>query len=127
MGRPTKYNTLRVKRILAALEDGATKIAAAAAGGIHYDTLNSWEKNYSEFSEAVKKAMELGDQYKHDICLERIINDKSWQSAAWYLERTYPERYGVRNNLNVAYEKPMIVVADEETKRLIEKLGDENT
>jgi len=120
-----KYNKETVKRITTALENGAEKKQAAEVAGISYVTFWTWENTKPNFFNTVKKAMELGDQYKHDICLERIINDKSWQSAAWYLERTYPERYGVRNNLNVAYEKPMIVVADEETKQLIEKLNDD--
>ena len=75
-------------------------------------------------SEAVKKAEATGNDKIKDICQRRIIEDKSWQSAAWWLERTDPANFGQRNNLNISAEKPLIVVADEETKKLLEKLDD---
>jgi len=40
------------------------------------------------------------------------------------LERRDPANFGPHNNLNVNAEMPLIVVADEETKRLLEKLSD---
>ena len=83
-----------------------------------------WMRSKPEFAEAVKKAEDTGNDKITDICKRRIIEDKSWQSAAWWLERTDPANYGQRNNLNINAEKPLIVVADEETKNLLEKLDD---
>jgi DNA-binding XRE family transcriptional regulator len=121
-----KYNKAIVQKITTALENGIGKTYAAEAAGISFQTFCNWEKGKVEFFEAVKKAMDIGMQVNLDRCEQRIINDKSWQSAAWWLERNYPERFGGHNKLNVAYEKPLIVVADEHTKELIEKLGDGN-
>jgi len=118
-----KYNKSTIKKIIAALADGQGRVRATKAAGISFETFCRW-MNDDEFSEQVKKAEEIGYKKIHDVCQRRIIEDQSWQSAAWWLERTDPANYGQRNNLNINAEKPLIVVADEETKNLLEKLDD---
>ena len=119
-----KYGKERVKKITQALCDGQGRVRACKIAGIRYDTFMEWMRSKPEFSEAVKKAEDTGNDKIKDICKRRIIEDKSWQSAAWWLERTDPANFGQRNNLNISAEKPLIVVADEETKKLLEKLDD---
>ena len=119
-----KYGKERVKKITQALCDGQGRVRACKIAGIRYDTFMEWMRSKPEFSEAVKKAEATGNDKIKDICQRRIIEDKSWQSAAWWLERTDPANFGQRNNLNISAEKPLIVVADEETKKLLEKLDD---
>lgn len=119
-----KYNKSTVNKIIAALADGQGRVAAVKEAGISFQAFCVWLEKYSEFFERVKKAEEIGYKKVHDICKHRIIEDQSWQSAAWWLERTDPANYGQRNNLNISAEKPLIVVADEETKKLLEKLDD---
>jgi len=119
-----KYNKSTIKKITQALCDGQGRVRACKIAGIHYDTFMEWMRSKPEFAEAVKKAEATGNDKIKDICQRRIIEDKSWQSAAWWLERTDPANYGQRNNLNINFEKPLIVVADEETKNLLEKLDD---
>ena len=119
-----KYNKSTIKKITQALCDGQGRVRACKIAGIHYDTFMEWMRSKPEFAEAVKKAEATGNDKITDICRRRIIEDKSWQSAAWWLERTDPANYGQRNNLNINAEKPLIVVADEETKKLLEKLDD---
>ena len=119
-----KYGKEMVKKITQALCDGQGRVRACKIAGIHYDTFREWMRSKPKFSEAVKKAEDTGNDKIKDICKRRIIEDKSWQSAAWWLERTDPANFGQRNNLNISAEKPLIVVADEETKKLLEKLSD---
>ena len=119
-----KYGKEMVKKITQALCDGQGRVRACKIAGIHYDTFREWMRSKPKFSEAVKKAEDTGNDKIKDICKRRIIEDKSWQSAAWWLERTDPANFGQRNNLNISAEKPLIVVADEETKKLLEKLDD---
>ena|ERR1043165_6727981 len=52
-------------------------------------------KMYREFSDAVKEARDRAELR----ALTVIANDSSWQSKAWYLERTQPDRYGRRTRL----------------------------
>ena len=119
-----KYTKETVKKILDALADGQGRVNAAREGGINFDTFCTWMNKHADFSDRVKKAEEIGYKKTHDVCQRRIIEDQSWQSAAWWLERTDPANFGQRNNLNISAEKPLIVVADEETKKLLEKLDD---
>ena len=119
-----KYGKEMVKKITQALCDGQGRVRACKIAGIRYDTFMEWMRSKPEFSEAVKKAEATGNDKIKDICQRRIIEDKSWQSAAWWLERTDPANFGQRNSLNISAEKPLIVVADEETKKLLEKLDD---
>lgn len=93
MARPTKRTPTARERIVAAIKIGATLRRAAAAGGIHYDTLNEWCKDDPEFSDAVKEA----EAYRANQALRAIqkaAQDGQWQAAAWYLERRYPHEYG---------------------------------
>ena len=119
-----KYNKSTVNKIIAALADGQGRVAAVKEAGISFQAFCVWLEKYSEFFEQVKKAEEIGYKKIHDVCERRVIEDQSWQSGAWWLERTDPANYGQRNNLNINAEKPLIVVADEETKNLLEKLDD---
>ena len=119
-----RYNKEVVLRLLTALADGQGRIRACKLAGIDYETFSSWMDNKPDFLEAVKRAEKIGAGVIKDICQRRVIEDKSWQSAAWWLERTDPANFGQRNNLNISAEKPLIVVADEETKKLLEKLDD---
>ena len=119
-----KYNKSTIKKIIAALADGQGRVRATKAAGISYETFCQWMDKYPELIERVKKAESIGYEKIHQTCQRRIIEDQSWQSAAWWLERTDPANFGQRNNLNISAEKPLIVVADEETKKLLEKLDD---
>lgn len=119
-----KYTKETVKKILDALADGQGRVRAAEVAEIKFVTFCDWMKKYPKFSDAVKKAESIGYEKIHQTCQRRIIEDQSWQSAAWWLERTDPANFGQRNNLNISAEKPLIVVADEETKKLLEKLDD---
>lgn len=38
----------------------------------------------------------------NSLKLIRTAADTSWRAAAWYLERTHPERYGLRQSVNLA-------------------------
>lgn len=38
----------------------------------------------------------------NSLKLIRNAADTSWRAAAWYLERTHPERYGLRQSVNLA-------------------------
>jgi transposase len=103
MGRPTKFSVEVVDRLCAAIRLGATYELACAAAGISYDTLNAWQNGkggipataFRQFLDALKKAE--GEAVVR--ALERInqaTEDGHWQTAAWLLERRYPNHYGRR-------------------------------
>ena len=91
-----KYGKEIVEKITQALCDGQGRVRACKIAGIHYDTFMVWMRSKPEFAEAVKKAEATGNDKIKDICQRRIIEDKSWQSAAWWLERNYPDQYSLK-------------------------------
>lgn len=113
MGRPTKLDKDTLTKICLALEAGASLEAAAAYGRIAYNTLNEWMKRgaaelervngdkrrkikpgealYTEFHEAVKKAIDFSEA---SIISEiRVHGRKTWQALAWLAERRWPKRW----------------------------------
>jgi len=95
----SKYNADTIKKLTDALEDGQGRVRACKIANIHYSTFLDWMQNKPEFSEAIKKAEDTGNDKIQDLCKRRIIEDKNWQSAAWWLERNYPEKYANKNKI----------------------------
>jgi hypothetical protein len=79
-----------LKIILDAIRSGASQRDASALAGISEDTLSLWKRD-SDFSEQMrqKEVQFKMDQVK---VVERAAQ-KSWQAAAWLLERKYPNEY----------------------------------
>lgn len=59
------------------------------------------------FSEALEKGHEEYLQSLERECLARIRRDDSWQSDAWILERTMPEKYGRLDRLQATLDADM--------------------
>lgn len=91
-GRPTKYTPDRVKRIIQAIDQGATHELACAYAGISVDTMANWRVRYSEFSDQLREA-EGRAAVKWLAKIEQAAN-VDWKAAAWKLERRHPQMYG---------------------------------
>ena len=96
MARPTKCTQEVTARMVECLEIGSTYKAAAMAGGINVNTFRTWmnkgtrkgaRQPYSGFHEAVKAAEAQAE--RHALQRVRDAMPKSWQAAAWLLERRY--------------------------------------
>ncbi len=90
------------------LRKGCSYKDACAMEGISYETFRTWEREKSVFSVALKKA-------EAECKVARIAtilkaSEKSWQAAAWWLERRCPDEY----SRTVKEEKPLNVVSYEE-------------
>lgn len=53
-----------------------------------------------EFVESVKRARAEAEAY-HIRNLRRASDDGSWQASAWWLERSFPERWGRKDRVEV--------------------------
>lgn len=76
--------------------------------GISYETFRTWQTEKSAFSVALKKAEAECKAARIQTILK--ASEKSWQAAAWWLERRCPDEYGRM----VKEEKPTNIVTIEE-------------
>lgn len=116
-GRKTKYTPDTVKRILDAIQMGATYELAAGYGGISHTTFYEWINTKPEFSDALKEAegkAAVGWLAK----IEKAANDGAWQAAAWKLERRYPNNYGKSVVANTNMTIDMSQLSDEQLERV---------
>lgn len=110
MGRPTKLDAQRQKKIVELIRAGNYQETAARAAGVSPSSFYAWmaegdkaaqkggrlnakEKACLEFSEAVKAAKAEAEARAVAI-INKAAMDGTWQAAAWYLERTAAERFG---------------------------------
>lgn len=81
-------------RIVELIANGCSYAEAAAAVGIHRDTFRVWRKTDPVFSAVIKRA-EAEAVAKMVGTITRAA-ERTWQAAAWWLERKYPGRYAKR-------------------------------
>lgn len=106
-GRPTKLTDALRDELVKLIQAGNYIETAAAAVGIHKDSLYEWLKRgarekkgpYREFSDAVQKAMGFAES--RDVLLIAKAAASQWQAAAWRLERKYPARWGRKDRMEV--------------------------
>jgi transposase len=85
----------RMKRILQALELGATYQLAANAAGISATTLTRWMKEDEEFGDECRSS-EGKAAVRWLAKIEQAASAGDWHAAAWTLERRFPRDYGKR-------------------------------
>lgn len=107
VGRPTKLTPEVHKRIVDMVRAGNYPEIAAQAAGINSATYYRWMQKaedgtspYCEFREAVKEAQAAAESHAVTT-IRKAAMDGTWQAAAWYLERSKPERWRRRENVEV--------------------------
>jgi transposase len=131
MARPTKLTHDVIEDICNWLKLGYYQEDAATMAGISASTFYDWMKKgdegqkalesgtssslpaiqedgeveivdmYSEFSEAVKKARAEAEG-AHLRNIRRAADNGTWQASAWWLERSFPKKWGKRSTLDLS-------------------------
>jgi len=90
------------------IEKGNTYETAAQAVGICRQTLHNWmkrgekeEPDFLRFLQDIKKAKAKAET-KHIEIIEKAM-DKNWQAAAWWLERSNKEQWGMRQEVKMEH------------------------
>lgn len=128
-GRPTKKTEQRVEALLQSLRAGASRQRSAALAGIHRDTLHEWMKQDPAFSDAIEKAEAFAEARFLSRVATAAENERSWQAAAWILERRFPNEWRKREGVEFsgvngqAIEVKTIGDPAEEQRRLAAALG----
>jgi hypothetical protein len=110
--RPLKCTAETRKRIVDAVRNGNYQETAAHAAGIGSTTYHRWLAEGREISENDSKPdnhplrlfFEEVTQAKADAeerCIKVIFDamPTSWQAAAWWLERTRPDKYALKSQV----------------------------
>lgn len=101
MARQSKLTPARQALAVEAIEAGVTYADAAACAGIAESTWHMWMKRSPAFREAIAAASARVELRCLQIINEAMVKD--WRAAAWFLERRFPERWGNRQQVDVAH------------------------
>jgi hypothetical protein len=115
-GRKTRIpaGAPREEAVLSALRIGCTRRAAAAVADISEDTFARMLAD-AGFADAVRKAEGAAEATYSAIVSEAAT--KSWQAAAWWLERRKYEDFGRHERVDVTFD------TRKEAERLAAELG----
>lgn len=125
LGGKNKATPQTIKIILDAIRGGASQRDASALAGISEDTLSLWKRD-SDFSEQMRQK-EVEFKMSQVKIIEKAAQ-KTWQAAAWLLERKYPNEYTNRvrieqpERFKTGYEH----LTDEQLEAEIARLRKEN-
>lgn len=105
--RPSKFTPEARAAIIEAIAEGNTRAVAAACAGVDVSTFYRWMAEGEEaltgqrreFFEAVKKAE--ADAIAAMVAIIRKAAPTSWQAAAWWLERKYPDEWGRKDRVAI--------------------------
>ena len=104
IGQPPGLDKFVHDRLAEALRTGNTRIDAARYAGIGYSTFRSWmargrtgERPYAAFVASMEKAE--ADAVIRNVAIIQKAAGVSWQAAAWWLERKFPELWSRDNVL----------------------------
>jgi hypothetical protein len=121
-----KATARTIKIIMETIRSGATQRDASALAGISEDTLSRWKREDGDFAEQMRqKEIEFKME---NVKIIRKAAEKSWQAAAWFLERKYPNEY--TNRVRIEQPEPHKTgfehMTDEQLNSAIEELRRQN-
>ena len=105
-----KYTKEKVTEIARYVRSGIPNKYAAEASGINEDTFYEWMKSKSEFSEAIKKAE--ADAVARNVLIVEKEAEKTWQAAAWWLERRHRDDFATRQEFTGKEGERLMVSID---------------
>lgn len=115
LGRPSKYNSDMLPRILEVMKDGASLIEVCSILKISYDTLHEWKNpnsNYfnQEFSDTIKEGLLFSAEWWEKKARLNLENPK-FNSALWYMNMK--NRFGWKDKQEISADKdspPVLLV-----------------
>jgi len=119
-----KYSKEVVRKICDGIINNQGRVNACKSAGISYETFTVWMETKPEFSEHVKKAEGQFKQNSKQLAILSIIKamPNQWQSAAWWLERNFPEEFSLKTESKLEHSGKGVIfnVMSEEMQKKIE-------
>jgi len=82
IGRPTKYKPEYCDTVIEVMEKGFSKEAVAGHIGISKDTLYKWIKKHEEFSDSIKRGVEISRVFWEELGIEMVTAGQG-NAASW--------------------------------------------
>jgi len=109
VGRPTKYKPEYCDKVIEVMEKGFSKEAVAGHIGISKDTLYRWVKKHDEFSDAIKRGVEISRVFWEELGIEMVTAGQG-NSTAWIFNMK--NRFGWKDKREISgdSDRPLGVV-----------------
>jgi len=105
-GRPYAITKEKEEQIIALLSDGMSQSKVCRYVGISEETMIQYKKKFPEFVERIEKAKEETTKLAHKSIKVGMVKD--WKAGAWWLERTEPERFKEKKEVEVK-DQPILI------------------
>jgi hypothetical protein len=105
VGRPSKYDPLMCKEVIAWGKEGKSRVYMCAMLGIDPQTMINWERAHPEFFDALGKALRLSQTWWEDIG-QKGMQGKSIDASIWSrsMAARFPNDW--REKTHVTVEQP---------------------
>ena len=107
------------EKVLENLREGMTRAAAATQSGISKATFYRWMDADEEFREDVEAAVDFAEAVMVSQIKTMGHSREDWRAIAWLLERRFPDRWGLKREVEVAVSQKSDGIA--EVKAMIEQ------
>jgi hypothetical protein len=132
-GRKTKLTEEVLNRLIEGIRAGNYIYTSCAYAGIHKDTYYEWLEKaklpdasplLKRLSDEVEKARAEAEM-RNVLNIQRAASGGTWQASAWWLERSFPDRWGRKTEISGPNQGPiqLEVTRDELTERITAILG----
>ena len=102
LGRPTKYKPEMCDQVIVLMSEGASLVEVAAELGICKGTLHDWKKANAEFSDSIKRGVQLSQAWWEKQGRTNLFNPyqgDSFSASLWYMNMK--NRFGWRDKQEV--------------------------
>lgn len=121
MGRPSKLTPEIQEAFVKAIAEGLNYAQACNVIGVSYTAYRKWRRKgrsgqgvYGAFVAEIKRAE--AEAIRQHLAAVTSARDKSWQAAAWWLERKYPHIYGQQRHEIAEIKRTLAEIQKEQQK-----------
>ena len=105
-GRPFAITKEKEEILINMLSDGMSQAKTAQYIGVNEKTIMEHRKRFSEFMERIERAKLETHKLAHKSIRVGMLRD--WRAGAWWLERTEPERFKEKKEIEF-HDQPILI------------------
>ena len=106
IGRPWAITKELEVELIKLMSDGMSQNEACKYVGISKMAIIEYKKAFPDFADRIQKAKLATTKFAYKSIKAGMIKD--WKAGAWWLERTVPERFREKKEIEIS-EKPILI------------------